>query len=366
VSDRVAPAAAETPQHLAYLDGLRGVAILLVVAYHGSKYTMDIHQGWTYHALAEGAHGVDLFFVISGFCLAYPILRQHVDVGVVKFDVLRFYCRRIIRIVPAYWVAFLALLALALFVVWRGGQLPYPTVALPPTVANGFNQLFFLNTTTNLCGSFWTLAVEFRWYIYFPLAMWLYVRWPWLIYAILAIDLFLYNFTHWILPDFATLPAFLLGVIAADLVIRNNRFNRFALILFGLGVIASLALEPKNHLSFTLQNQFWWQVTAFFFVVAGAASPLLRRLLSHRSIAGIGIAAYSIYLYHDPIEAWYGYSGGRNLLLATVAGVLIGVVAWMFFERHIMERRTRDAIVGALERAFKAVLSWPRKVAVEL
>ena len=352
------PVAIDNPQHLPYLDGLRGVAILLVVAYHASKYTMDIHQGWTYHALAEGAHGVDLFFIISGFCLAYPILRQHVDTGVVRFDVLRFYCRRMIRIVPTYWVAFLALLALALIVVSRGGQLPYPTVALPPTVANGFNQLFFLNTTTNLCGSFWTLAVECRWYIYFPLAMWLYVRWPAVIYAVMAVDLFLYNFTHWILPDFATLPAFLLGIIAADLVIREHRVNRLALLLFVASVIASLFLEPKHHLSFTLQNQFWWQVTAFFFVIAGAATPLLRRLLSHRSIGGVGIAAYSIYLYHDPIEAWYGYSGGESLVLAMLAGVLIGVVAWMLFERRIMERPTRDALVGVLERAFRMMLSW--------
>lgn len=358
MTDQAAAAApARKPEHIPYLDGLRGVAILLVVVYHAAKYTMDMHQGWPYHALSEGAHGVDLFFVISGFCLAYPILRQHVDTGTVKFDVLRFYCRRIIRIMPPYWVAFGALLAVSLFALALGRELPWPTVKMPPSFANGVNQLFFLNSTTNLCGSFWTLAVEFRWYIYFPAIMWLYVRWPVVVYALMAAVLCIYNFVTPLVPDFATLPAFLLGIIAADLVIREHKFNRFALLLFVLSVGASLALEPKNHLSFTLQNQFWWQATAFFFVVAGAANPLLRRALSYRAITATGIASYSIYLYHDPVEAWYAQTGGGSLILATAAGILIGVLGWLLLERYVTDRRNRDALVGALERVLRAAIS---------
>lgn len=342
--------------HLPYLDGLRGVAILLVVACHAAKYTMDFHQGWTYHALAEGAHGVDLFFVISGFCLAYPILRRHVDTGAGSFDVLRFYCRRIVRIVPAYWVAFAVVSAVSVIVVAHGVELPWPTIKLPPTAANGVAQLFFLDSKTNLVGSFWTLAVEFRWYIAFPVILWLYIRRPWTIYVLMAATLAVYHFTPLRELDFATLPGFLLGIIAADLVIRERAVNRLALLLFVVSVVASLALEPKGHLDYAIQNQLWWQAAAFFFVVAGATSPLLRRALSHRFIAGIGIAAYSIYLYHDPIEGWYGHTGGDNVLLAMVAGVLLGVLGWLLVERFVTVRRNRDALVGALERPFRHVL----------
>jgi peptidoglycan/LPS O-acetylase OafA/YrhL len=234
------------------MDGLRGIAILLVVACHGAKYTMDFHQGWSYHALTEGGHGVDLFFVTSGFCLAYPILRQRFDTGVIKFDVLRFYCRRIVRIVPAYWVAFLALLAVSLYIVAHGGFVPWPAVKLPTSFGNGASQLFFLNSATNLCGSFWTLAVEFRWYIVFPLIMWLYVRWPATIYALMAATLAVYHFTPLRELDFATLPGFLLGITAADLAIRGNSVNRFAPALFVLAVAASLWLEPKGHLAYAV------------------------------------------------------------------------------------------------------------------
>jgi len=348
------------------MDGLRGIAILLVVACHGSKYTMDMHQGWTYHALQEGAHGVDLFFVISGFCLAYPILRRRFDTGAATLDVVRFYCRRIIRIVPAYWVAFLALLAVALIVVARGNELPWPTVKLPPSFGDGAAQLFFLNSATNLCGSFWTLAVEFRWYIAFPIIMWLYIRWPWTIYALMAATLLVYHFmTSQI--DFATLPGFLLGIIAADLAIRGSRLNRFALALFVAGVLASVWLEPKGHLDYALQNQLWWQVAAFFLVLAGVANGVLQRILAYPALAWIGIAAYSIYLYHDPIEAWYAFSGGKNLLLAMAAGVLIGALGWLLIERYVMERRTRDRLVAAIEqpvRRLLRLLRWERSSVV--
>ena len=338
------------------MDGLRGIAILLVVAYHGAKYTMDFHQGWSYHALAEGAHGVDLFFVISGFCLAYPILRRRFDTGALNFDGLRFYCRRIVRIVPAYWVAFLALLAVSLIVVARGGELPWPAVKLPPTFGNGALQLLFLNSATNLCGSFWTLAVEFRWYIVFPVIMWLYVRWSWTIYALMAVMLAVYHFTPWRELDFATLPGFLLGIIAADLAIRESRLNRYAVALFVAAVVTSLLLEPKGHLDYARQNQLWWQVAAFFLVLAGVANGVLQRILAHRALAWIGIAAYSIYLYHDPIEAWYAHTGGENLFLAMVAGVLLGFLGWILVEHHVMDRRNRDALVGALERPLRRLL----------
>lgn len=355
--DPSVPAQSAPTQHLAYMDGLRGIAILLVVACHGAKYAMDFHQGWTYHALAEGAHGVDLFFVISGFCLAYPILRRRFDTGAVKFDVLRFYCRRIIRIVPAYWVAFLALLAVSLIVVARGIELPWPAVKLPPTFSNGAAQLFFLNSATNLCGSFWTLAVEFRWYIAFPIIMWLYIRWPWTIYALMAATLVVYHFVLRQI-DFATLPGFLLGIIAADLAIRGSRLNRFALGLFVAGVLASLWLEPKGHLDYALQNQLWWQVAAFFLVLAGVANGVVQRVLTVRWLAWIGIAAYSIYLYHDPVEAWYAFSGGQSLILAMIAGVLIGALGWLFVERYVMVPTTRDRLVAALEQPLRRLMRF--------
>jgi peptidoglycan/LPS O-acetylase OafA/YrhL len=317
---------------------------------------MDFHQGLVYHALYEGAHGVDLFFVISGFCLSYPILKQSFEHGRIGFDVTRFFCRRIIRIVPAFWIAFIAILFVSLAVLRFGGDVPWPTIKIP-TFSSGVNQLLFLNSATNLCGSFWTLAIEFRWYIVFPLIMWLYVRSPLTIYALGVASFLAYHFTPLNQWDFGTLPVFLLGIVAADAVIRKHSVCRFALPLFVVAVLASLVLEPKGHLTYALQNQIWWQFAAFFFVLAGSENRILRSALSHPLMVAIGLAAYSIYLYHDPVEAWYGHYGGQNPVVAAIAGVLIGVVAWMLVERHLTKRENRDRLVALLERPIKAAIS---------
>jgi peptidoglycan/LPS O-acetylase OafA/YrhL len=320
---------------------------LLVVFSHAAKYTMDFHQGWTFHALFEGAHGVDLFFVISGFCLSYPILALAKNGKPMNFDVLKFWARRVVRIVPAYWIVFALTLAVALFVRTRGGDVPWPAIKIP-SVGAGIGQLFFFDNGTTLVGSFWTLAVEFRWYVMFPPLLWLYIRAPRSFFAIGLASLALYHFTPLNKLDFATLPAFLLGIVAADLTIRQHGLCRLALPLFVASVGASVLLEPKGHLAYAVQNQVWWQVAAFFLVLAAGGNGWLRSVFSWKPLAFIGTASYSIYLLHDPIEAWYGHTGGQSALLAALAGTLLGVLGWMLFERVFTNRTTRDRLVNLI------------------
>ena len=67
------------PKHrIGYIDGLRAVAVLSVVACHcASIYPADFTQHpILWRTLLAGKHGVDLFFVLSGFCLAYPTLKR--------------------------------------------------------------------------------------------------------------------------------------------------------------------------------------------------------------------------------------------------------------------------------------------------
>ena len=80
---------------------LRAAAALAVVYFHA---TSDAGLNFRIHV---GAHGVDVFFVVSGFIIAYT--------GACTPD--RFLLRRIVRIVPAYWTATLAVFALAAIVV---------------------------------------------------------------------------------------------------------------------------------------------------------------------------------------------------------------------------------------------------------
>src|ERR1700722_19089655 len=104
-----APGPPAKPTHLPFLDGLRAVAILGVVAYHTWGHTPSLHKySWLQFAWA-GNHGVELFFVISGFCLAYPTLRRLHEGGAYSFDFRSYIVRRMVRILPPFWVALTAL-----------------------------------------------------------------------------------------------------------------------------------------------------------------------------------------------------------------------------------------------------------------
>ncbi|HKU67801.1 MAG TPA: acyltransferase, partial [Candidatus Baltobacteraceae bacterium] len=173
-----------TEHRIAYIDGLRAVAVLLVVSHHVMLHSPALHVPVPFlsvaHALLEGSHGVDLFFVLSGFCLSYPLLARLRGEQTATFDVVRYFAKRIVRIVPPYYAAVAVLLLL-------------PGTRLGASALDVVKQLLFLDWHTSfLNGSFWTLCVEFRWYFFFPIALALWIRRPRAFWAIASGSVILY------------------------------------------------------------------------------------------------------------------------------------------------------------------------------
>jgi peptidoglycan/LPS O-acetylase OafA/YrhL len=150
------------------LDGFRCIAILLVIGYHLQQRNPLFVQRFT-HPLIDafwtfGSSGVNLFFVLSGFLLFMPYARALMFQG--KWPSIRqFYFRRALRILPAYYVALI--IDVILFA---------PEYLRP----DHWKQLFlffilFMDSTKatyqHINGAFWTLAVEWQFYMLLPLAM---------------------------------------------------------------------------------------------------------------------------------------------------------------------------------------------------
>jgi peptidoglycan/LPS O-acetylase OafA/YrhL len=340
---------------LAYVDGLRAIAVIGVVFSHAAKYTMSfVGGGVPFHAMYEGAHGVDLFFVISGFCLSYPTLAR-LHAGLARpFDLAGFFARRIVRIVPPYWIAFAVVLAGAIALVAAGYSLPWPTVVMPPTLSNGLMQLAFLTPGNNLVGSFWTLAVEFRWYLAFPLVLWLWIRYPFAFATVGLGALALYAMHAARIVDLATLPAFMLGIVAADMTIRRHRLCAWAAALIIPALAVAYWLEPKGHLNFAYQDQIWWQVPFFFLILGAGANRQLRAVFECKPLLFIGIASYSIYLLHDPLMALYGEYGGTSPIACAAIGVLSGLLFWRYCERPFIATPLKSTLVSHVTSALRA------------
>ena len=110
-------------RHFGYIDGLRALAALSVLYLHGVTCAFNVckgtHQAWRYIP----GHGIDLFFVISGLCLALPFLSRHNAGRPMNLDYLRFLANRIARIAPPYYIVLgvLGLLALAIYAILKYG-----------------------------------------------------------------------------------------------------------------------------------------------------------------------------------------------------------------------------------------------------
>ena len=162
------PSVAEqhTRGHLKPLDGVRGLAILMVIISHAFQSNLDGKGGFA-HLLGTlfgyGAFGVDLFFVLSGFLIT-GILVDSVDK---KAFFKTFYMRRVLRIFPLYYAVLLGLFLLTpvLHLEWRGMgwlMLGYLQNLRPAQVAS------FSPGTGLQLNHFWSLAVEEQFYLVWP------------------------------------------------------------------------------------------------------------------------------------------------------------------------------------------------------
>jgi peptidoglycan/LPS O-acetylase OafA/YrhL len=155
-------------EHWPALDGLRGLAVAAVVAFH---------LGWW----SGGFLGVDLFFTLSGFLITSVIIREWRATG--RLDLREFWARRARRLLPA--VALLIAVILAFLTVWgtaaeQASARSDATWALP-YLANwhliaAARDYWADATTLSVFNHLWSLAIEEQFYVVWPLVAWLVLR----------------------------------------------------------------------------------------------------------------------------------------------------------------------------------------------
>ncbi len=162
-ADAVAPAV-----RFAFVDGLRGLSALAIVLFHLWWYEPEPFPLWgsvnwlTHAALLRTRGGVQVLLVISGFVIAYTLRKTWVT----PREVFSFLARRVVRLVPAYWVAigfalFMDVLCRTVF------DLPSPCDA-HPTPSRVAAHLVFLQDVlgfSSLSAGLWTVCIEMQFYV---------------------------------------------------------------------------------------------------------------------------------------------------------------------------------------------------------
>lgn len=333
------------------IDGLRTWAIVPVVLEHAGLAGM--HGGYI---------GVDVFFVISGFLIG-GILNREVNTG--TFSIVRFYERRLRRILPALLVV---LVAIALF-----GLMFSPPKALVSTSKGiGATLLFVSNlwlefersdyfapgTQTNFLLHTWSLAVEEQFYIVFPLLLWALRKAQNSTKLIFLAALALLSFAISVaITDRFPGANFYLPVtraweLGAGVLLAMGGFgkatNKTVAELTGAFGLALLVIAIFG---FDKDTPFPG-VTALLPVVGATAviwstelhMTLVRRFLSTRVMVWIGLISYSLYLWHWPVMVALRLKLGTVELpviwawTAVVLSVILGWLSWRFIEAPFRTR----------------------------
>jgi peptidoglycan/LPS O-acetylase OafA/YrhL len=147
------------PEHIPALDGLRGIAVLLVLAVHTDQPHMFkplLRDGWV---------GVDLFFVLSGFLITRILLKSRTSTHYFR----NFYARRILRIWPVYFAMLLFVFACERYGILRVQVTTWCWMFLATFTQNFYVAHNGWDAIPDWLGPTWSLGIEEQFYLIWPL-----------------------------------------------------------------------------------------------------------------------------------------------------------------------------------------------------
>lgn len=337
------------------IDGLRGIAIALVVAYHSW-----LVYGYNAGVLSQaGFLGVELFFALSGFCMFFPYARARFN-GERPPSWGTYAYRRAIKIVPSY---VFALTVFAALYAQRDGT---NQTALAYVAHLFFLHPFFSQQFQSISGPLWTIGVEVQFYLVFPILCGLFLHRP-AIAAALTIAIscgyrLAFLLAHhdpgffWANQVVAFLDVFAAGILAAYAVAwyrshadgtGTEQAATFAALAAGAAaVLGFIAFSHSSAMQDTVDFFAWqmrWRllIAALLFVlITGCtlALPQLRRLVANPACTFLAVISYNLYLWHLEILA-FGQRTQLDFALALLAAVAVAAATTYLIERPLMQAK---------------------------
>jgi peptidoglycan/LPS O-acetylase OafA/YrhL len=353
------PASARTLRYRPHLDGLRTVAVYLVVAYHAG---LGLFSG--------GYIGVDIFFVLSGYLVTQILVRDLGTTGHVRGG--QFYARRVRRILPAA-ITTLVVTAVVYSIVASPAEVLDSLGAFKAAflyVTNWYfihqeNDYFAANVNGNPVLQFWSLAIEEQFYLV----------WPMLLAGLYLVTAKLRR-QWWVLRTLVLVGAVASMALALSLAQTNvarayyGTDTRAYQLLFG----AALALTPQVlRLGERWERLSRWTSIATLVVLVALATSLFsfgpisrgvavaalalallialenarggvsKQLLSSRPFTYLGRISFGVYLWHWPVIVIAGYQRDLSpielFVISVVLATILAALSYRFIEHPIRMSR---------------------------
>ena len=341
-------------EYRADVDGLRAIAVLLVLIFHGG-----------FSLFPSGFIGVDIFFVISGY-LTTSIIMKSLDNGTFSFT--GFYTRRIWRLQPAIIALLIATLIITTLLYLPDDYVDFLKSAKYTSLL--LSNQYFANATSGYATPdaanlallhTWSLAIEWQWYLVLPLGLWLLHRhvakqaFKASVLGLTVAAIALASYLSETLADknyyFFAARVFELMIGSCAVIFSTDKFklDRLSASLICLLSLATIAYcATRENILAGFPNHYAIAVciatAALLFRGIGDAS-ITSRLLAFKPLVFIGTLSYSLYLWHWPILAVISYLGiPFTPMVKVVYFIATFVAAWGCFV--LIENRFRKARTG--------------------
>lgn len=340
-------------KHLPGLDGIRAIAVSLVILYH-SGLPMP------------GGTGVLLFFVLSGFLITWLLLEEAAGTGTISLR--NFYARRALRILPAFYVYAIVVVGQAMV---RHRPVNYPQLTAALLYFNNYFQGILGDPNTGLSHT-WSLAVEEQFYFLWPALFLLFWRKParmariltgsivavW-IYRVILVFVFHAN-QGYLYEAFDTrADSLMIGCLLAVLLHEGFAAQLFSvacshrwtvLITLSFFVVSTLA-ESRSGFDYRDLIGFAVNGTLAFFVIA---QVLPKRespgLLNWEPIRYLGRISYPMYLWQQLVvpvvdKALAGAAPAIRIAGGFAAVVAVASLSWFCVEKPILKLKKRFSAI---------------------
>lgn len=329
------------------IDGLRAIAIMLVLLYH---FGLGVTGGFV---------GVDIFFVISGFLIT-EVIRNAVLKG--TFSFVSFYDRRVRRLYPALVTVVLLSIGAA-YLLMDPASYVVMANSVKSTLLSSSNVYFWKNqgyfdpaADTQVFLHTWSLSTEWQFYVVWPALIWAGMKAPKgvLIVALGALTIASLVASTMALSQNASAAYYLMpyrlfelsmgGLLALCFNYRSARTPNTLLFIGGLILIFASAFMLNSSAPFPGLLALIPCIGTALCIYSGHATPM-SRLLKIKPVIYLGLISYSVYLVHWPLLVFYKYYISRPLelpekLVLLALSIAVGSALYHTVERMFMGRTT--------------------------
>lgn len=316
-----------------FLDGFRGLAILMVVLYHAfTRWTTLVPYGTRFAdfpLFEKGWLGVQLFFLISGFVILMTLEKC--------YSFKEFIIKRWLRLFPAMFLATLLIYLTARFLPERPGGIPHITDVIPGLlfVEPVWIGKILRNHQGYLEGAFWSLYVEVKYYFIFGLLYFYLGR----IRAIISIfSIFVIGMTiKMLVEEMGIKVLHPINVITHQIsfihfgwfacgslmyIYYKEKKNIFLGYALAIGIVSSVS---SLFLTFgRTPAVFIWALIILAIFVATVYSDKLKLLLDNKALVYLGFISYPLYLIHE--SSMIALIIKMNRYFPSIPGLLLPVV----------------------------------------